>query len=76
MQTSPTEYKRQKIPQKALRKTVKKWKMQKSPKPKHPGNSRHNGKTKPKNTKYRREQRFPNQRANKHLQQNYRRKLP
>ena len=50
--------------------------MQKSPNPKHPGNPGHNVKTKPKGHRYRREQRFPTQRASKYLQQNYRRNLP
>ena len=31
----------------------------KAPNPKHPGNSGHNEKTKPKDNRYRREQRFP-----------------
>jgi hypothetical protein len=34
--------------------------MQKYPNPKHPGNSRHNEKTKPKDNRYRRKQRLPN----------------
>ena len=50
--------------------------MQKAPNPKHPGNPGHNEKTKPKENRYRRERRFPSQRASKYLQQNYRRKLP
>ena len=33
--------------------------MQKDPKSKHPGNPRHNEKTKPKDNRYGREQRFP-----------------
>ena len=50
--------------------------MHKAPKPKHPGNPGHNEKTKPQDSRYRREQRFSTQRATKYLQQNYRRKLP
>jgi chromosome segregation ATPase len=56
----------------------KKCKMQnaKSPNPKHPRNPGHNEKTKPKNNRYKRDRRFLTQKASKHLQQNYRRKLP
>jgi hypothetical protein len=50
--------------------------MQKDLKPKHPGNPGHNEKTKPKDNRTRREQKFPTLRASKYLQQNYRRKLP
>jgi hypothetical protein len=41
--------------------------MQKAPNPKHPGNPGHNEKTKLKDNKYRREQRFPTQRDSKYL---------
>jgi Ni/Co efflux regulator RcnB len=51
-------------------------KIEKDPNPKHPGNSGHNEKTKPKDNRYRRDQRFPTYRASHYLQQNYRRKLP
>ena len=44
--------------------------MKKVPNTKHLENPGHNEKTKPKNNRYRREQRFPTQRASKHLQQN------
>jgi hypothetical protein len=37
----------------------RKYKMQKGPKPKCPGNPEHNEKTKPKDNRYRREPRFP-----------------
>jgi hypothetical protein len=49
--------------------------MQKDPNTKHPGNSGHNEKTKPKNKK-KKERRFPMKRSRKHLQQSHRRKLP
>ena len=48
--------------------------MQQAPDPKHPGNPGYNEKTKFKDNRYRREQRFPTQRASKYLQQNYRKK--
>jgi len=51
-------------------------KMQKVPSPKHPGNPGHNEKIKPKDNRYRREWRLPAQRANKYIQQNYRRNFP
>ena len=50
--------------------------MQKDPNSKHLGNPGHNEKTKPKDNRYRRERRFPTQKASKYLQQDYRRKLP
>jgi hypothetical protein len=56
--------------------TIKKCKMQKDPNSKHPGNSRHNEKTKPTDNRYKREVRLLIERASKYLQQNYRRKLP
>jgi hypothetical protein len=43
--------------------------------PKHHRNPGYNEKTKPKNNKNKREQRFPAQRTRKHLHQNYRKKL-
>jgi hypothetical protein len=49
---------------------------QKAPNTKHPGIPGHNEKTKPKDIRYRREQRFPSQRVSKYLQQNYRRNFP
>ena len=52
------------------------FKAQKIPRPKHPGNPEHNEKTKSKNNRNRRQQRFPAQWARKYLQQNHRRKLP
>jgi hypothetical protein len=45
----------------------RKWKKQKAPKPKHPRNPGHNENNKPKDTRYRREWRFPTQRASKYL---------
>ena len=66
MQASPTEYKREEKISGAedtienIDTTIKKkCKMQKVPNPKHSGNPGHNEKTKPKNNRYRREQRFP-----------------
>ena len=50
--------------------------MPKAPNSKHLGNPRHNEKTKSKDNRYRRQGRFPNERDNKYLQQNYRSKLP
>ena len=42
--------------------------MQKAPSPKHPGNPGHNEKRKPKNNRYRREERFLAQRASRYRQ--------
>ena len=42
--------------------------MKKVPNSKHPENPRHNEKTKPKDNRYRIEQRFPTERASKYLQ--------
>ena len=62
----------QKIPQRTSNTTVR----ENAKCKKHPGNPGQNEKTKPKDNRYRREQRFPTQRTSKCLQQNYRRKLP
>ena len=66
MQASPTEYKRQKkepqvlkIPQKTLTQQSKKMQMHKDGNLKHLGTTGHNEKTKPKDYRYRPEQRFP-----------------
>jgi hypothetical protein len=56
--------------------TVKENSNTKSPNPKHPGNSGHNGKTKSKSNQNRRKQRFPAQRNQKCLLQKHRKKLP
>ena len=65
MQTSSTEYKREKIesqvqriPWKTLTQQSKT--MQKAPNPKYPGNPGQNDKVKPKDNRYRREQKMPN----------------
>jgi hypothetical protein len=83
MQASPTEYKREeRIPgieryhRRHRHNSQRKYKVQKVPNSKHPRNSGHNEKTKPKNNSFRREQKLPIQRDSKHLQHNYRRKLP
>jgi hypothetical protein len=50
--------------------------MKKVPNTKHLENPGHNEKTKPKNNRYRREQRFLTQRTSKRFEKEYRRKLP
>jgi hypothetical protein len=50
-------------------------KSKKTPISKHSRNPEHNEKIQPENSRYRRECRFPTQRASKHLQQTYRRKF-